>query len=197
MPRPKNEELPEALLNAARQMLVERGGPHFSMRELAAEVGYTLTAIYRCFDNRAALLRQLMLKLFAEFNAHCIPPMDDGPRAAIRDAGRRFVEWAVAHPSEYLFMFSEYGAESLLVDDEDVALARAGLEGTVLLLSAAQAAGELELEDPEATAIHVLTHLHGLCSLSLTGRLKGTIADDPLAFFFAHSGRFVGWREPE
>ncbi len=191
MSRPTNEQLPELLIEAARALLVERGDATFSVRELCQRVGYSLTAVYRCFENRAAVLRQLQLTLFTEFNAYCVPSSADGPLDAVRLAGRRFVSWAVAHPSEYLFMFSDYRVESRLFDQRDVDAARSGLQGITFLLTAANAAGEIHIEHPEVVAIQLLSHLHGFVTLSLTGRLQGTPGADTEAFIAEHADTFV------
>jgi len=191
MPRPRNQELPALLLAAAEELLVKNGGPNFSMRELSARVGYTLTAVYRCFDNRAALLRQLTLRFFSEFNAYCVPPLDSGPLEATRMAGRRFVEWAVEHPTQYLFMFSEYGSDSLLTSQQEKSTARLGLVGITTLLRMSKQMGQIDIEDPEATAIELLCYLHGLASLSLSGRLEGTPGGDAMEFLEANSTRMI------
>tara|TARA_R110002096_G_scaffold436100_1_gene667643 strand:- start:3537 stop:4139 length:603 start_codon:yes stop_codon:yes gene_type:complete len=191
MPRPRNPELPTLLLAAAEELLVKKGGPHFSLRELSARVGYTLTAVYRCFENRAALLRQLNLRLFSEFNSYCVPPLDSGPLEATRMAGRRFVQWAVEHPTQYLFMFSEYGSDSLLTSPEEKATARIGLVGITTLLRMSKQIGQIDIEDPEATAIELLCYLHGLASLALSGRLEGTPGNDALEFLEANSTRMI------
>lgn len=191
MPRPRNQELPALLLAAAEELLVEKGGPYFSMRELSARVGYTLTAVYRCFDNRAALLRKLTLRFFSEFNSYCVPPLDSGPLEATRMAGGRFVQWAVEHPTQYLFMFSEYGSDSLLTSPQERATARIGLVGITTLLQMSKQMGQIDIEDPEATAVELLCYLHGLASLSLSGRLEGTSGEDPMAFLEANSTRMI------
>ena len=63
MPRPQNPELRDALLTAAIQLL-DANGPEFSLRALADSVGYTVTAVYRCYANRSALLTAMQLELF-------------------------------------------------------------------------------------------------------------------------------------
>lgn len=190
MPRPANTALPELLLEAARQLLVERGRADFSVRQLCQRVGYSLTAVYRCYENRAALLRALQLRLFSELNAHCVPTASDGAVSGLREAGGRFIEWAAEHPAEYLFMFSDQEPDLLLSSPEDRARAQAGIAGITMLLSAAKAAGQIDIDDPNVVAIQLLAELHGLASLALTGRLVGTVGEDPRAFITAHGGLF-------
>ncbi len=66
MPRPPNPELPKMLLNTALRLLDERGNADFSMRELAQLNDYAVTAVYRCYESRAGLLRKMQIHLFGE-----------------------------------------------------------------------------------------------------------------------------------
>jgi AcrR family transcriptional regulator len=185
MPRPKNPKLPTMLLQAARELLVEHGHPGFSLRAVSAHVGYTLTAVYRCYENRGALLRALQLHLFAELNSFTVPPPGGSAYDAVLHSGRKFVEWAVSHPAEYLFMFSNYDPE-LLLSDVDARTAQAGLRMLVELLRLASANGEVTIKEPEVAAVQLITSLHGVVSMSLTGRLADTPGADLLEFFDAH-----------
>ena len=185
MPRPKNPRLPAMLLEAARELLVQHNHPGFSLRALSAHVGYTLTAVYRCYENRGALLRALQLHLFTELNSFTVPPPGLTAYDAVLHSGRKFVEWAVAHPAEYLFMFSNYDPEVLL-SGKDARTAQAGLHMLVELLRLARRNGEVTIDEPEAAAVQLITSLHGIVSLSLTGRLAGTVGEDLLGFFDTH-----------
>lgn len=185
MPRPRNEKLPQMLLDAARELLVKHGTPTFSLRELSQHVGYTLTAVYRCFDNRAALLRALQLELFEELNAHTRPSMSLPPQDAIRSSGRMFVQWAIDHRAEYLFMFSSYDDAALLSDD-DAAIAQGNMHLLAQYLEFHKNQGTLHVDDPAAAAVVLITNLHGVVSLSLTGRLNRTPGENLLEFFDAH-----------
>lgn len=51
-------------------MIAESGGSHFSLRELAKEVGTTHAAVYRHFADRSALLDSLTASGFARLSAY-------------------------------------------------------------------------------------------------------------------------------
>ncbi len=156
------------------------------MRELSAHVGYALTAVYRCYENRGALLRALQLTLFAELNGFTMPPPGGTAYEAVRHSGRKFVEWAADHPAEYLFMFSNYDPQVLL-SESDARVAQAGLHMLAQLLKLARDNDEIDIKDPKAAAVQLITSLHGLVSLSITGRLANTPGDDLRKFFDDHA----------
>ena len=185
MPRPRNPELPRMLLEAARTMLVQQGQPSFSLRSLSAEVGYTLTAIYRCYADRAALLRALQLHLFGELNSYVVPPPGISAYDAVLHGGRKFVEWAMAHPAEYLFMFNSYDP-SVLLSPSEARTAQTGMHMFAELLRLAHRNGEVALDAPDIVAVQLIASLHGLVSLSLTGRLANTPGGDLRAYFDTH-----------
>lgn len=186
MARPKNPELPGLLLNAARDLVVERQGANFSLRELSARVGYTLTAIYRCFENREAMIGQLQLKLFAELNTYCTDGLAGSNYERVKQLGRRFVQWAVAHPAFFGVMFSDPNTGRTL-GANDLRAARASYMFTTALLQMGKATGEFTVEEPEAAAVYLMASLQGMTAMALSGRLVGTVGENPVEFYDRYS----------
>jgi len=165
-------------------MLDESGGPTFSMRALAKREGYAVTAVYRCFPSRGALLKAMQLHLFTELpGALALEELGERPISeALQELGVRFVSWAMAHPVRYRFMFLTEEPDALLSPEEQ-ALARAPLIALAGVLTAAPLRSGL---DPHAAATWLFAGLHGLISLHLQARLDPAIVPDPTAFVRVH-----------
>lgn len=194
MPRPPNPELPEQLLAAATVLLDEHGDAAFSMRELAGRVGYAVTAVYRCFQSRADLLRALQLRLFQELTRYVDPaettdvPVDQ----RVGTIGRRYLEWALEYKARYRFIFHTTETYALLTADERT-MTRAGLDAFEQIIASGWAnSGSEGPLSARATAVHVFAALHGLASLALTGRMTGTELEDLLAFYDSSQGPWLG-----
>lgn len=182
MPRPANPHLKRDLLVAATRLLDAAGEPTFTIKDLCAEVDYSVTAAYRAFRSRAHLLQALQLHLFEGLLAALVSEPAPTVVAEVRSVGRRFMAWADAHPARYRLMFQSIDAEVLLAPAEQE-LARAPLRYLEALLARGCATGALQNVDPRATAVMLFASLHGLISLHLAGRLDPSTVADPLSFY--------------
>ena len=94
------------ILEAARQMFVQHGYEATTMRAIAAKIGYTPTAIYHHFKDKAALVAELS---GLDFRAFAQALRDIGgvpdPVDRLRRMGRAYVAFGVAHPMHYQFLF--------------------------------------------------------------------------------------------
>ncbi len=184
MPRSRDPKLPQRLLQQALSLLDQEGGPTFTMRALAKREGYAVTAVYRCFPSRGALLKAMQLHLFATLPEALV--LQDLGRQPISEAlhvlGVRFVSWAMAHPARYRFMFLSDEPDALLTAEEQ-ALARAPLTVLADILAAAPLRPGL---DPHAAATWLFAGVHGLIALHLHARLDPAEVPDPAEFIRVH-----------
>ena len=94
------------ILDAARDLFAEAGYEAVTMRRIAERIHYTPTTIYLHFEDKAALLRELVsvdfLALAARFRALEDEP---NPLARIRAIGRAYVDFALERPNPYRMMF--------------------------------------------------------------------------------------------
>lgn len=161
-----------AILDAARELFVERGVDAVTMREIARRVGFSPTAIYLHFKDKDALIHELcdtdFLTLAQELQA--IGAIAD-PIERLRVLGLGYVQFAVAHPNHYRLMFM---TPQVNFDPDNTAIesgnpeqdAYAHLRGMVV---EAHAAGRFRanLADPDLIAQTLWAGLHGVCSLEI------------------------------
>lgn len=197
MPRPVNPTLKTDLLDAAIQLL-ESKGPAFSIRDLSSSIGYSTTAIYRCFSSRGDLLKAIQLRLFEELTTSLMPASMGGVEVsqAILDLGRGFVAWGVANPVRYEFMFHNAEPDALLEGPER-ALAQAPLVLLESLLTQGMSTGELQPSDAKAAALMLFSGVHGLVSLYAAHRLDGFVDTDPVEMYASWSATWMSQMRAE
>ncbi len=177
MPRLPNPLLPELLLNAALEMLDERGAATFSMRELAGRIGYAVTAVYRCYEKRGHLLRVLTMRLYEVMAESTYTSEGDNTEEKLVGFGNRFIGWAVEYPGRYRLMFEHNDPEALLTAEELASVA-SPVRYIESLLREGQSIGEVPADqDPAALASIMFASLHGLVALTSSGRLNGHCSD--------------------
>jgi AcrR family transcriptional regulator len=175
-PKPKTEQqrqkIRSAILDAARELFVERGVEATTMREIARRIDYSPTAIYLHFKDKEALIRELcdtdFLTLAQELQA--IERIAD-PTERLRLLGLGYVRFAVAHPNHYRLMFmtpqvspdrENSGIESGNPEQDAYAHLRS-------MVAEAHVAGRFrtDLIDPDLIAQTLWAGLHGVCALEI------------------------------
>ena len=181
----EREETRERILDAAREMLVERGYEATTMRAIAERIEYTPTAIYHHFLNKEALLAELSGQDFRALGAafQKLGRIAD-PVERLRRCGQAYVEFGLRHPMQYQFMFMTRKPPEVMqaIRSSDPS------EGSYTFLrqicADAIAAGRLrpEYQDPEQVALMAWSALHGFLSLWIVKQQK----DD-----------WIDWGEPK
>jgi AcrR family transcriptional regulator len=99
-------ETRERILQAARELFVRDGIEKTTMRAIASAIEYTPTAIYHHFRDKNALLEELCIVDFLALgNALMKIGRIEDPVERMRRMGMAYADFALAHPSQYRFMF--------------------------------------------------------------------------------------------
>lgn len=100
--------LREVLIEAARQLIEQRGPEGFSLTEAAKLAGVSPAAPYRHFRDREALISEVARSGFDRFAGKLDIAWDDGrptPLAAFENMGRAYLAFARDEPASYAAMF--------------------------------------------------------------------------------------------
>ncbi|MDH3560057.1 MAG: TetR/AcrR family transcriptional regulator [Gammaproteobacteria bacterium] len=158
-------DLKNALLQAAEQLLQERGASGFSLRDVARATGVSHTAPYRHFRDKAALLRALSGRGFERLRGALAEAAagQRGPEQGLIEAGRVYVQIVVQNPGMTRLMF---GGVIVAAEDDDNAW-RPGsvLEVLVGIIRAGQRVGAFRDRDPQELALMVWSSMHGMAML--------------------------------
>ena len=158
--------LREALVEAALQLIGERGPAGFTFAELSRAAGVSPAAPYRHFRDRNALLAEIARRGFVRFAADLERVWNDGrpdPITAIEACGRAYLTFARDAPAAYTVMFEAGPA----VGDEPALRQAADLAFAVLRRAADAACATAGGPRPPAlmVALHVWAMSHGIASL--------------------------------
>lgn len=160
--------LAEALIEAARRLLAEKGPSGFTLKDAAKLAGVSPAAPYRHFRDRAALIGAVSdrgFELFAQRLKGATAGVAD-PGDALRRLGEAYLAFAAEEPGYYTAMFD---AESAAKSDHD-----AGAGAFSILvdgLTRAYGPDAFGGGDPRMIALQVWALSHGVATLSAAGRL--------------------------
>jgi AcrR family transcriptional regulator len=180
MPRKKayhHGNLRQALIDAAFELIVERGVPALTLREVARRVGVTHAAPKRHFADRSALVAALAEQGFRGLAAHVEAvrssrqPRDSAEE--LRALGVAYIEYAVAHPAHLRVMFSPEVADKTRYPE----LQRAADAVHDMLhggIEKAQREGSIVRGDPNPLAFAAWSMVHGCATLLIDGQARQT-----------------------
>jgi AcrR family transcriptional regulator len=159
------------ILDAARALLLAEGVAGFSMRKLAARIGYSATAIYFHFPDKDALLTELVDSEFIRFRQSFerFRRVAD-PLERLRRMGRAYVEFALRYPDHYRFMFMHSALRNL---PRNTARRGNPAEDCYAFFRGVVAEGiacrsfRPELADPDQLAQVIWYAVHGLAALQI------------------------------
>jgi AcrR family transcriptional regulator len=163
--------LREALIDAALDLIAEKGPAGFTFAEAARHAGVSPAAPYRHYRDRDALLADVARRGFERFEQQLAAAWDEGRpnlKTAFDRLGRAYLEFARGEPAYFAAMF-----ESGLSLAEHRELQEAGdrafavLRGACEALVAGLPAGRRP--PPMMVALHVWALAHGIASLFARG----------------------------
>jgi len=163
--------LKDALLEAARSLVAERGAAGFTLAEAAKRVGVTNAAPYRHFPDRNALMGELARQGFRSFGERLAQAWDRGrPNAAsaFMRMGAAYLAFARDEPGLYAAMFENVGA---LASPESGAEADRALEVLRQACAAVLAEAGASPERARQLALEIWSYSHGVAMLAAGGHL--------------------------
>lgn len=164
--------LKDALVEAARGLIAERGPAGFTLAEAAKRVGVTPAAPYRHFPDRSALLAELARRGFDLFGQRLSGAWNNGtpnPLEALRRMGSAYLDFARQEPGLYGAMFDNVGAlaspDAGAAANEALSLLRLACDSVLRARGASEAHGRL-------LALQIWSLSHGVAMLTLAGHLS-------------------------
>jgi len=176
----KREQQRQEILMAARELFLREGAEHFTMRELAKEVGCAPGTLYLYFKDKNELIADLVEESF-EHLMHDLerPRPDSNPLKFLKEIMRAYIDFGLANPNHYYFAFMLRRTKSLEKIRPRPHRSFALLQNTV---RACVDRSLIRKVDVELAAQGLWTGIHGVTSLMITipnfpWRDKGTVID--------------------
>jgi AcrR family transcriptional regulator len=185
-------ETQERILSAARELFLSGGAEAVTMRNVAERVGVTATALYRHFEGKEALLQAVIRSGFEGFGAYLYRALEGSDALdRLRRSGQLYLDFALQQPQMYRTIFMAPRPAEVACEPE-----KPGQAPTFRFLSdrvrECMQAGLLKTDEPEAVALAIWSHVHGLVSLHLSGALGLPEAAFREAYFASVSRLFAG-----
>jgi AcrR family transcriptional regulator len=173
--------LRRALIDEALATIRAEGVGGLTLREIAARLGVSRTALYRHFADKRALLTAVATEGFRTLRQQLVTAWEDGGRgrAAFQAMGVAYVGFAVANPSHYRVMFGGF------VDQQprELELATEGaaaFQALVDALTSLQGDRVVRGDDILLMSRFVWALVHGVAMLAIDGQLPEADAIEKL-----------------
>jgi AcrR family transcriptional regulator len=177
------------LLRFAREVYLEGGAAHFSLREVARRVGISAPAVYRHFDSKEALLGAVCEEGFRTFSSYLLRALTaETPLERLRSTGDYYLRFALDNAHDYRVIFMT--DVTVLAGPEKKLTPRETSPTFQFLVDRVReciVSRDLAKSDPTDMAATIWAHVHGLASLRLSGHLGSVGDDEAFAAFFRRS----------
>ena len=164
------EEIKEMVLKAAEAIVIEEGFSELKVRKVAMEIGYTVGSIYMVFDNMADLIMhvkgQTLDDIFVQLKQQVT---DEKAEKIIEQLAKSYSTFAEQHYNRWNMVFEHHLAEGAVVPDwyqkkvDDIF-------GLIELQFQRLSTSHNE-EQRKVAARALWSGVHGICTLSLTGKM--------------------------
>lgn len=174
-PRPANPELAGEILRVATELIEDRGADALTMRLVAERLGYSATTLYLYYQDKEDLIQAAVDCAFEEFaSAQTAAMARETGALRLRAGSRAYVSWGIDHPRLYRAMFERPQQRS----PQRAVLRRESLREFGLAMQSLKETRELPLlEDVEIASGLAWATVHGLVSLTISGRMFGFDAE--------------------
>jgi AcrR family transcriptional regulator len=170
-----SNETRDRILDCACHLYLEDGLDGFSMRKLAGAVGVTAPALYRYYDNKEAVLVDVVSEAYRRLAGYLYAALrGETPEERFRLAGQAYLRFALDHERLYevLFAAPEFMGMGEEAPEEIQSQACAVGQFWKDRVRECVDTGVLREQDQDAVAQTLWAHSHGLISLYLRGFLQ-------------------------
>ncbi|MBV9613941.1 MAG: TetR/AcrR family transcriptional regulator [Ktedonobacteraceae bacterium] len=97
----------QAILDAAEQIIADRGVEGLSMREIAHHIEYSASGLYEYFGGKDEIIQALCMEGFERLTSRIRQKVGEHlPAQRLVESALAYVEFAMEYPDQYLLMFS-------------------------------------------------------------------------------------------
>jgi len=163
--------LRQALVDAALDLIEEKGPTGFTLSEAAKQAGVTPAAVYRHFEGREDLIAEAArqgYEIFADLMEYAFDSRQPSALASFEATGRAYLAFARRYPGHYVAMF-----ESGVAINRTPELARVATRAFAVLQKAAARLSEHippeKRPPPQMVSAHIWAMSHGVVELFARG----------------------------
>ncbi|HEY2745148.1 MAG TPA: TetR/AcrR family transcriptional regulator [Polyangia bacterium] len=176
------------LLGEARDLYLEVGLPRFSLREVARRAGVSAAAVYRHFDDKEALLRDVCATGFQIFSSYLVRALAARtPKERLAATSEQYLRFAVEHPRDYRFIFMGAAEDFATLAPADSFESASTFHFLVDRVRECMDTRVMHRGDPIGVAAFIWAHVHGVVSLRLSGHFANYGKGEEFARFYRTS----------
>lgn len=166
-------DLRKSILDAAREVFLEKGFEQTSIRSIAQRIEYSPTTIYLYFKDKNDILYALHHEGFQLLNVQmlALTAVSD-PFERLKAMGRIYIRFAEENPDFYDLMFVQKAPMDSLDEEESWKEGQSAFDGLKYTIQECMDQGKLNFTDAEIGAFLVWSTMHGMCALNDRGRCK-------------------------
>lgn len=189
-----------AILEAARDLLVEGGLDALSMRSLASRIGVSATAIYHWFENKEALVDRVVAHGFERSEAYLWKAIEGLPKGSVdrlAALGEAYIRFALENEQYFKIIFAIQPPAPRHIDDVP---GQGGYRVLRECVVDAMEAGSIRRADPDLVVLYLWSLVHGLVTIFMACDPKDMLgecevchdeADSLTIAMFRHFREFV------
>ena len=175
----EKEDLRKSILNAAREVFLEKGYEATSIRTIAEKIEYSPTTIYLYYKDKDAILYALHCEGFCLLNAQmAVLAHVADPFERLLAMGRIYIDFAMKNEGLYDLMFIQKAPIDAIESDDKAWLeGKSAFDGLRHTIEECVAKGYFHFKDPEVSAYVIWSTMHGMCALQNRNRCNKVISD--------------------
>ncbi len=167
------QDLRKSIMDAAREVFLEKGFEQTSIRAIAQKIEYSPTTIYLYFKDKNELFYALHMDGFNLLNIQmsALSAVSD-PFERLKAMGRIYIRFAEQNPDYYDLMFVQKAPMDSLDEEEAWNEGLQAFQGLRLTIQECMDLNYLPFTDSEVGAFVIWSAMHGMCTLNDRGRCK-------------------------
>jgi AcrR family transcriptional regulator len=172
-------ELRELIIEAGHRHMEEAGFAHFSAREVAKRIGYSIGTIYNVFGSYAGLITAINGRTLELWRDYLESRLSGATGDRLKCAIDAYFEFAVVNRNAWAALY-----DFRLPDDVEPPadyLARVAAIVDIVVREVAEALPPARAAEAEPLARSLLATVHGHCFFTLNGTFRVLGENDPLA----------------
>lgn len=178
----EKEELKELILNAAKNLFVEKGLEHTTIRNIADATQYSVGTIYVYYKDKNAIFYDLHSKGFQELGGAMQVLMSvSHPMERLKALGRTYIKFAVEHSDMYDLVFNMKAPMEFFLN-EDLEIWHQGKATFNMLRTTVQECldhGYFKGHYLDPLSFMIWGCVHGMCSLVIRRRVHHIGIENP------------------
>jgi AcrR family transcriptional regulator len=176
------------LLTEARDLYLEVGYVEFSLREVARRARVSAPAVYRHFDSKEALLREVAGLGFRIFSSYLLRALAaPSARERLLASAEQYLRFGLENPRDYRVIFMGAVEDPLLLPKKKGDQHDPTFQFLVDRVRECMQDGVLREGDADEAATIIWSHVHGLTSLRLSGHLMRLGSGARFKSFYDHA----------